>query len=97
MEEKNNSIDLLLLLSRFLLALKRIWILVLILPILAGIFFYTRAEKSFVPMYEAKAYFTVESGYQAEDILDAKTYFDQYAAVQLEPLTNTLSIFIADS
>lgn len=83
MEEKNQGIDLFLLLSRFLMALKRIWILLLILPVVAGFFFYNRAKNSFVPMYEAKAYFTVESGYQAEDILATKTYFDQYAAVQL--------------
>jgi len=83
MEEKNNGIDLFLLLTRFLTALKRIWVLLLILPILSGLFFYNRSKKSFVPMYEAKAYFTVESGYQAEDILSTKTYFDQYAAVQL--------------
>ena len=83
MEEKNQGVDLLLLLTRFLTALKRIWILLLILPVLAGLFFYNRSKNAFVPMYEAKAYFTVESGYQAEDILATKTYFDQYAAVQL--------------
>ncbi len=83
MEEKNQGIDLFLLLTRFLTALKRIWFLVLILPILSGLFFFNRSKNSFVPMYEAKAYFTVESGYQAEDILATKTYFDQYAAVQL--------------
>ena len=83
MEEKDQGIDLFLLLTRFLMALKRIWPLLLILPILTGLFFFNRAKKSFVPMYEAKAYFTVESGYQAEDILSTKVYFDQYAAVQL--------------
>lgn len=83
MEEKNKGVDLSLLLAKFVGALKRVWILLLILPILFGFFSYSRAKKSFVPMYEAKAYFTVESGYQAEDIIGAKPYFDQYAAEQL--------------
>lgn len=84
MEEKNNGIDLLVLLTRFTVALRKVWILLLIVPVLSGLFFYNRSKNSFVPMYEAKAYFTVESGYQAEDILTStQPFFDQYAAVQL--------------
>ena len=73
MEEKNNGIDLLVLLTRFTVALRKVWILLLIVPVLSGLFFYNRSKNSFVPMYEAKAYFTVESGYQAEDILSTQT------------------------
>lgn len=71
------------LMIRFKNAFFQMWILVLALAILvAGLSWY-RAKRSFVPMYETKAIFTVDSGYTAEDIFGTGAYYDQYAAQQL--------------
>lgn len=71
------------LMIRFKNAFFQMWLLVLALAILvAGLSWY-RARRSFVPMYEAKAIFTVDSGYTAEDIFGTGAYYDQYAAQQL--------------
>ena len=81
MEEKQqNSIDLFQLLNRFLTMLGKLWIIVVILGILGGAFFYLRAKRAYTPMYETKAIFTVESGYANEDIFGTGTFFDQYPA-----------------
>ena len=61
----------------------QLWPLVLILAVLLGTFSYVRARASFVPMYETKAIFTVESGMEAEDIFGTAAYYDQFAAQQL--------------
>ena len=71
------------LMIRFKNAFFQMWLLVLALAILvAGLSWY-RARRSFVPMYEAKAIFTVDTGYTAEDIFGTGAYYDQYAAQQL--------------
>lgn len=59
------------------------WPLVLILAVLLGAYSYVRARTSFVPMYETKAIFTVESAYEAEDIFGTAAYYDQFAAQEL--------------
>lgn len=59
------------------------WPLVLILALLNGGRATINAKKAYVPMYESKAIFTVESGYKAEDIFGTGAFYDQYAAQQL--------------
>lgn len=61
----------------------QLWPLVLILALLNGGRTAINAKKAYVPMYESKAIFTVESGYKAEDIFGTGAYYDQYAAQQL--------------
>lgn len=62
----------------------QLWPLLLVLTILFSIANLARAKSSFVPMYEAKAIFTVESIYdEGEDIFGTDAYYDQYAAQQL--------------
>ena len=83
--EKSNSspVDLLNLLVRFKHAFVQMWLLVLVMAVLLGGFTWYREKRAFVPMYEAKAIFTVDSGYTAEDIFGTGTYYDHYAAEQL--------------
>ena len=61
----------------------QLWPLVLILALLNGGRTAMNAKKAYVPMYESKAIFTVESGYKAEDIFGTGAFYDQYAAQQL--------------
>jgi capsular exopolysaccharide synthesis family protein len=71
------------LLIRFKNAFLQMWILVVVLSILVGGLSWYRAKRSFVPMYETKAIFTVDAGYTPEDIFGTGAYYDQYAAQQL--------------
>jgi capsular exopolysaccharide synthesis family protein len=71
------------LMIRFKNAFLQMWALVVVLAILLGGFYWYRAKRSFVPMYEAKAIFTVDAGYTPEDIFGSGAYYDQYAAEQL--------------
>ena len=71
------------LMIRFKNAFFHMWVLILALAILVGGLSWYRAKRSFVPMYETKAIFTVDSGYTAEDIFGTGAYYDQYAAQQL--------------
>ena len=71
------------LMIRFKNAFVQMWILVLAMAILFGGISWYREKSSFVPMYETKAIFTVDSGYTAEDIFGTGAYYDQYAAQQL--------------
>lgn len=64
-------------------ALARTWLLVLALTLALGGLNYYRAKRSFVPMYEATAVFTVDAGYTADDIFSNSAYQDQYAARQM--------------
>ncbi|MBQ9762509.1 MAG: AAA family ATPase [Oscillospiraceae bacterium] len=61
----------------------QLWPLVLVLMILGGSVSYVRAKRAFVPLYESKAIFTVESGYTAEDIFGTGAYYDQFAAQEM--------------
>ena len=83
METKEQRIDLGQLLKRIWLVFTRLWVVVLVLTVLGGSLFFVRAKNSYVPLYEAKAYFSVESGYSADSQFGTNTYFDQYAAEQL--------------
>lgn len=84
--EKTNQgpipIDLIDLWKRFLRIFKHLWILVTVLGIIGGAVFFLRAKNSFVPMYQAKALFSVNSGFDSDDIFTA-SYYDNAAAKQL--------------
>lgn len=75
-------IDLVELWKQCLRVFNRIWLVVLVLGILGGSFFFLRAKKAFVPMYESKALFSVNSGQSSDDIFTAN-YYDNAAAKQL--------------
>lgn len=61
----------------------QLWPMMVALAIVGGIVSFVQAKNSFVPMYESKAIFTVESAYQVEDIFGTSAYQDQYAAQQM--------------
>ena len=71
------------LMIRFKNAFMQMWILVVVLSILFGGYSWYRAKRAFVPMYQAKAIFTLDTGYAPEDIFGTGAYYDQYAAQQL--------------
>lgn len=81
--KEQEPIKVLNLMIRFKNAFFQMWLLVLALAILFGGISWYRGKRAFVPMYEAKAIFTVDSGYTAEDIFGTGAYYDQYAAQQL--------------
>lgn len=85
MDEKkqDQAINLATLMIRLKIALFRLWPILLSLTILLSLVWFARASRSYVPMYEAKAIFTVDSGYTAEDIFVTGAYYDHYAAQQL--------------
>jgi capsular polysaccharide biosynthesis protein len=69
-------------LQHFARIIRRFWVLVLALTVLAAAVQGIRAYRSFVPMYEAKAQFTVNSGYTSDDIFTA-TFYNNMAAKDL--------------
>lgn len=71
------------LMIRFKNAFLQLWILIIALSILLGSLSWYHAKRSFVPMYESKAIFTVDAGSTPEDIFGTGAYYDQYAAQQL--------------
>lgn len=85
MEQKNQevNINLATLMIRLKIAFFRLWPIVVSLSVLLGLVWYARARRSYVPWYESKAIFTVDSGYTAEDIFVTGAYYDHYAAQQL--------------
>lgn len=68
---------------RFKSTFFQLWPLVLVLTLGASLFSYIQAKRSFTPMYEASAIFTVDSSYVDNDIFSTGAYYDQYAAEQL--------------
>ena len=83
---ENNTpapIDLLAILRRFWKALKKLWLLILLLAILFGAFGYINARRSFVPRYECKAILSVGSGYSMDDIFSSDFYYDSMTAQQI--------------
>lgn len=76
-------IHLLNLMIRFKNALMHMWILVVIMSLLFGGYSWYQAKRAFVPMYQTKAIFTLDTGYAPEDIFGSGAYYDQYAAQQL--------------
>lgn len=84
MDKQNTGrIDLVNIMIRFKNAFFHLWPMLLVMVVLFGVVSTYRAQRSFVPMYKAKAIFTVDSGYTAEDIFGTGAYYDQYAAQQM--------------
>ncbi len=81
--KEKDSINVMGLLVRFKSYFSKLWLLILVLVLLFGALSYFRSKRSFVPMYESRAIFTVDSGYNAGDIFSTGAYYDQYAAQQL--------------
>lgn len=77
------KIDLFAILRRFFKSLKKLWLLVLLLAVLLGSLNYIRAKRSYTPMYESRATFSVSSGYYANDIFSSSYYYDNSAAKEL--------------
>ena len=80
---QDSSINLSTLMIRLKIAFFRLWPIVVSLSVLLGLVWYARARRAYVPKYESKAIFTVDSGYTAEDIFVTGAYYDHYAAQQL--------------
>lgn len=76
----HEPIKILNLIIRFKNAFFTMWPIILVLALLLGAYTWYTSKRAFVPMYESKAIFTVDSGYEAEDIFGAGSYYDQYAA-----------------
>lgn len=76
-------IDLSILFIRFKRALSQIWPIVLILAVLGAAGKPLLAWRSFVPKYQSKAIFTVDTNYGADDIFSYGNYYDNMAAQQL--------------
>lgn len=79
----HEPIKILNLIIRFKNAFFAMWPLILVLSLLLGVYTWYTSRRSFVPMYQSKALFTVENGYDAEDIFGTSAYYDQHAASQL--------------
>lgn len=75
-------IDLTDLIDRFVRVFKRFWFVILIFAAVIGAVFSIMTVRSFTPMYESQALFSVNSGYTADDIFTA-SYYDNEAAQQL--------------
>ena len=83
MENNQEPIKILNILIRFKNAFLQMWALTVILGIVAGAYYWYTEKRSFVPMYQSKAIFTVDSSYDTEDIFGTGTYYDQFAAQQM--------------
>lgn len=68
---------------RFFKSLRRLWVLVPVLALLLGGGNYLRKSRSYTPMYEAKAVFSVSSGYGTDDVFSTSYYYDNAAAADL--------------
>ena len=68
--------------DRYLRQLRRLWAVILALTVLCSAFLAVRSKRSFTPMYEAKARFSVSSSYDGDDIFGA-SYYNSSAAQQL--------------
>lgn len=82
-QSHDQSINLATLMIRLKIAFFRLWPIVISLAILFGLVWFARDRSAYVPQYESKAIFTVDSGYTAEDIFITGAYYDHYAAQQL--------------
>lgn len=61
----------------------QLWPVLMIAVIVCSAFSVIRGKQSFVPMYEAKAIFTVDSTYEVDDVFGTSAYYDQYAAQEV--------------
>ncbi len=75
-------IDLSALAGRLIGVLRRTWYIILAIALAGGAVSAYRAKKSYVPIYEASAFFSVDSGYSESDIFSS-SYYDSRAAEQL--------------
>ena len=75
-KKQDQTINVGTLIIRLKIALFRLWPILLSLTILLGLVWFARARRNYVPMYESKAIFTVDSGYTAEDIFVTGAYYD---------------------
>lgn len=82
-KQEQEPIKLLNLFIRYKNVFVNLWPVILILAVLLGSFTAIRDKRGFIPMYEAKAIFTVDAGYNPGDIFGSAAYYDQYAAEQL--------------
>lgn len=82
-KQEQEPIKLLNLAIRYKNVFVNLWPIILVLAVLLGTFTTIRDKRAFVPMYEAKAIFTVDAGYNPGDIFGTAAYYDQYAAEQL--------------
>lgn len=81
-ETTPKPIDLSDLLDRFARVFRRFWYIILIFAIISGGYSAVKTMRSFTPMYESQALFSVNSGYSSDDIFTA-SYYDNEAAQQL--------------
>lgn len=82
-KEMPAPIDLISFLRRLIKGFFKLWPIMLILIIILSGYSFLRAKRSFVPMYESKARFSVSSGYSSDDIFSGSYYYDNTAAQQL--------------
>lgn len=84
MENKEQEpIRMLNLVIRFKNIFFRMWPVIVVLAVLCGAALAYRSGRSFVPMYESKAIFTVDAGIDADDIFSNSAYRDQFAAQEM--------------
>lgn len=85
MDKTNDAekLDIFNLLHRLWKSFRSLWILVLVVSIAAGGLMYLRAKRSYAPYYEARAVFTVTSGYGQGDIFTSSQHYDSAAAITL--------------
>ena len=82
-EQKVEQIDLQRLIWGFLKRFRRLWWLLVVLAILGGSLMYAYTKRTYRPVYQAHAVFSVSVSYgNGTDIMDYANYYD-YAAAQL--------------
>lgn len=81
-QKQPEQLDITDMVERFLRQLVRMWALVLAVTMLCSVVLAVRARRQYVPMYEARARFSVSSAYDGDDIFSA-AYYDNAAAQQL--------------
>jgi len=81
-QKQPEQLDITDMVERFLRQLVRMWALVLAVTVLCSVVLAVRARRQYVPMYEARARFSVSSAYDGDDIFSA-AYYDNAAAQQL--------------
>lgn len=80
--EEIQKLDIMPVFMNFLKVLRRFWIVVLAMIVGYSGYYYLQAKRSFRPMYECTATFTVRANYGSDDIFST-SYYDNTAAQQL--------------
>ena len=82
-EKTLQPLDLIGLLDRFVKAFRKLWAVILILVVgLAGAKWFL-AWRSYTPLYQSSAVFSVSSGFTTDDIFSSISYYDSAAAQQM--------------